>query len=85
MEIIKTKDFYALFKNLPRKIQKLYLGQENRFAIDRKDHRLHVKKVKSLEHAFSFRITRRYRVFFFFQNNNTAVFFDIGHRKDIYK
>lgn len=85
MEIIQTEDFAVSLKKLPRRIQKIYLGQENRFARNWRDQRLHVKKVKSLEHAFSFRITRHYRVFFFFQNNSIAVFFDIGHRKDIYE
>ncbi|MBT9168442.1 MAG: hypothetical protein DDT19_01787 [Syntrophomonadaceae bacterium] len=85
MEIIKTDDFNRAFKKLPKEIQHLYDIQEERFKIDSRDPRLHIKKVRTLPFALSFRITRRYRVFFYFQNAETAVFFEIDHRKDIYK
>ena len=63
----------------------LYSVQENRFQENWRDPRLHIKKVQTLSHALSFRITRRYRVFFYFQNIETAIFFDVDHRKDIYR
>lgn len=85
MEIIKTDDFSRAFWKLPKEIQDLYNIQEKRFKIDPGDPRLHIKKVRTLPFALSFRITRRYRVFFYFQNAETAVFFEIDHRKDIYK
>ncbi|MBU4298584.1 hypothetical protein KJ636_00890 [Patescibacteria group bacterium] len=85
MRIIKTDDFNRAFKKLPKEIQHLYNIQEERFKRDLRDPRLHVKKVKTLSFALSFRITRRYRVFFYFQNIETAIFFEIDHRKDIYK
>jgi len=85
MEIIKTGDFVRAFVKLPREIQKLYRTQEARFQKDWRDPRLHVKKVKDLPLALSFRITRRYRVFFYFKDAETAVFFDVDHRKDIYR
>lgn len=85
MEIIKTDDFNKTFKNLPKEIQQLYNIQEKRFKENWRDPRLHIKKVHSLDLVFSFRITRRYRAFFYFQNKETAIFFDIDHRKDIYK
>ena len=85
MEIIKTSNFNRAFNNLPTEIQRLYTIQEERFKENWRDSRLHIKKVRTLPFAFSFRITRRYRVFFYFQNIETAIFFEIDHRKDIYK
>jgi mRNA-degrading endonuclease RelE of RelBE toxin-antitoxin system len=46
--------------------------------------RLHIKRIKELPGVFSFRITRRYRVLFYFRNGE-AIFFKIGHRKEIYR
>lgn len=68
MQINQTKDFQKAFKNLPQYIKQIYQAQENRFVANWRDPRLHIKKVKILDHAFSFRITRRYRVFFIFIN-----------------
>jgi len=85
MEIIQTADFRRALRNLPQDIRRLYERQEERFRSDWHDPRLHVKKVKELPYALSFRITRRYRVFFYFQNPETAVFFDVDHRKDAYR
>ncbi len=85
MKIIKTDDFDRAFKKLPKEIQILYTTQVKRFKENWRDSRLHVKKVRSLPFAFSFRITRRYRVFFYFQNTETAILFDIDHRRDIYR
>jgi len=85
MEIIKTDDFDRAFESLPKEIQRLYDIQERRFKESRRDPRLHIKKAYTLRFAFSFRVTRHYRVFFYFRNSETAVFFEIDHRKDIYK
>ncbi|OQX52844.1 MAG: hypothetical protein B5M48_04605 [Candidatus Omnitrophica bacterium 4484_213] len=85
MEIIETSDFKRAFKKLPKDIQRLYDIQKKRFRENWWDSRLHIKKVRSLPYALSFRITRRYRVFFYFQNTETAIFFEIDHCKDIYR
>lgn len=85
MEIIKTGGFQKSFDKFPKEIQRLYFIQEKRFGINWQDTRLHIKKVQELLFALSFRITRRYRVFFYFRDSNTAIFFEIDHRKDIYK
>ena len=85
MEIIQTTDFRRALRNLPQEIRRLYERQEERLRSNWDDPRLHVKKVKELPYALSFRITRRYRVFFYFRNPETAVFFDVDHRKDIYR
>lgn len=85
MEIIKTNDFRKSFRGLPKEIPKIYALQEKRFKENWRDPRLHVKKVNILPLALSFRITRRYRVFFYFQNAETAIFFEVDHRKDAYR
>lgn len=85
MQIIHTEDFDQNLDNLPKQMHRLLKIQEERFKINWRDPRLHIKKVRSLKNAFSLRITRRYRAFFYFQNTDTAIFFDIDHRKDIYR
>ena len=85
MKIIYTEDLEKSFKKLPERIQRLFKIQEERFKQNWRDPRLHIKKVRSLDYAFSMRITRQYRAFFYFQNQNTAIFFDIDHRKEIYR
>lgn len=83
MIIHKTEDFIREFEKLPSEIRKLYYRQEKIFKTNWLDPRLHIKRVKELKGAYSFRITRRYRVLFCFRNEE-AIFFSIGHRKDIY-
>ena len=85
MKVIQTDDFQRILAKFPQEIQQLYLTQKERFLVNWRDPRLHVKKVQSLDHTLSFRITRRYRVFFYFQNADTAIFFDVDHRKDAYR
>ena len=84
MRIIKTDDFVRVFTKLPKEIQRLYLIQEKRFLSNWRDPRLHIKKVRTLQLSMSFRITRRYRAFFYFQDDESAIFFEIGHRKSSY-
>ena len=84
MIIKKTEDFSKAFKELPPEIKKLSQRQEFIFKENWLDPRLHTKRIKELPGIYSFRITRRYRVLFYFRDR-TAIFFTIGHRKDIYK
>ena len=85
MQIIHTEDFDRNLDKLPKQMHRLLKIQEERFKNNWRDPRLHIKKVRSLENVFSLRITRHYRAFFYFQNTDTAIFFDIDHRKDIYR
>lgn len=85
MKTIRTDDFDRILEKLPKPIQRLLEIQLDRFAENTRDPRLHIKKVKTLEYGLSLRITRRYRAFFYFQNPETAIFFDIDHRKDAYR
>lgn len=84
MIIHKTRDFIDNFGKLPSEIKKLYRKQEAIFKVDWLDSRLHIKRNKELKGVYSFRITRRYRVLFYFREDE-AVFFSVGHRKDIYR
>lgn len=85
MKIIHTDDFLKELSRLPIEIKDLLLVQEERLKANRRDPRLHIKKVRSLDRVFSFRVTRRYRVFFYSQDDQTIIFFDIDHRKDAYR
>jgi len=85
VNIIQTDNFVKSFRQLPLDIQRLYQIQEQRFLENWYDPRLHIKRVKSLSDALSMRITRRYRAFFYFQDPSTAIFFEIDHRKDVYR
>jgi mRNA-degrading endonuclease RelE of RelBE toxin-antitoxin system len=85
MFVIKTSDFERAFKILPSDIRRLCGVQEDIFVLNIRDPRLHIKKLRDFDGVFSFRITRRYRVLFYFQNADTVILFDIDHRKDIYK
>ena len=85
MNSIRTEDFDRELLKLPRSIQRLYAVQEDRFITNPRDPRLHTKKLQGLRDVISFRITRRYRVLFYFQDSETAIFFDVDHRKDVYR
>ena len=84
MVIRKTKDFAQELEKLPSDIQKLFYKQEGLFKKNWLDAKLHTKRIKELSGVYSFRITRRYRVIFYFRDSE-AIFFNIGHRKDIYR
>ena len=84
MNIRETEDFKKDLEDLPAKIKKLFQRQRAIFKENWLDPRLHTKRIKELPGVYSFRITRRYRVLFYFRNGE-AIFFKIGHRKEIYR
>jgi len=84
MKIKKTNDFLKEYEKLPSKVKSLYKKQEKIFISNWLDPRLHIKRIKGMSGVYSFRITRRYRVLFYF-SQETSIFFAIGHRKEIYK
>jgi len=85
MEVLRTPEFERSFRKLPSDARKLYEIQENRFRENWDDPRLHMKRVEGLQGVLSFRVTRRYRVLFYLRDSRTAVFFEIDHRKDVYR
>ena len=84
MVIRKTDDFLQDVQRLPTGIQKLLDKQEDIFRANWLDPRLHTKRMRELSGVYSFRITRRYRALFYWKGEE-AVFFSIGHRKDVYR
>ncbi|MDD3735363.1 MAG: hypothetical protein PHO31_02710 [Candidatus Pacebacteria bacterium] len=84
MKIEKTNAFIKEYNKLPSKVKSLYQKQEEIFISNWLDPRLHTKRIKEMPGVYSFRITRRYRVLFYF-SQEVAIFFAIGHRKEIYK
>ena len=85
MKIYYSSDFQKAYKRLPLSIHRTYQRQEDLFRSNWHDPRLHIKKLKEHTMTFSFRITRRYRVLFMFMDNDTALFSDVDHRKDVYR
>jgi len=69
---------------LPKDVIKIYEKQEKIFTGNWLDGRLHTKKLIGVN-WYSFRVTRNYRVLFYFHDTEVVVFTDIGHRKDIYE
>jgi len=85
MNIVYAEEFRKQFHKLPSPIQKQFKIQEKRFKTDWRDSRLHCKKLKGSSTAFSFRVTRSWRVLFAFVDAETTLFATIGHRKDVYR
>lgn len=86
MEIIFEKDFVKSARGLPKETKRILGLQVEIFRKNQNDPRLHGKSLSGkLNGFYSFRVTRDYRVIYYFENKNTAVFIDVGNRKDIYK
>ncbi len=85
MEIVRTKEFEKELKKLPSEVAKLLTRQIDVFNNNWRHPYLHTKKLQGLEGVYSIRVTRRYRALFYFQDSHTVIFFDIDHRKDIYR
>ncbi len=84
MVIRKTDDFLHDAERLPKGVQKLLQRQEAIFRGNWLNPRLHTKRIKELPGVYSFRITRRYRALFYWKDEE-ALFFSVGHRKDVYR
>ena len=88
MKVVYSKDFVKKFKKLPKEIQLKAYEQEKIFLDDSSDPRLKRKKliVKTGLNVYSFRITKKYRILFYWEEyEKKALFFSIGHRKEVYK
>lgn len=85
MEIVRTQDYERMRRRLPTGRQRLCTTQEARFMKNPKDALLHIKKLKGMEGVFSIRVSREYRILFYLHTEDVAVFFALGHRKDVYR
>jgi mRNA-degrading endonuclease RelE of RelBE toxin-antitoxin system len=84
MKVVETDNFKRSLRRVPPPVQHLYQSQRARFLVNRLDPRLHVKQLRGTNQAYSFRVTRRYRVIFYL-SEQAAIFVDIAHRKGIYR
>jgi len=86
MAVIRLDNFERALKKLPRDAQLHTETQINRMEEDPRDSRLHIKKLgEPYKNIFSFRITRNYRVLFYFDTKNNIILFDVDNRKDVYR
>jgi mRNA-degrading endonuclease RelE of RelBE toxin-antitoxin system len=85
MKVIRTAEFEKSLSKLPANIRRLCAIQEQRFLINLKDPRLHLKKLHLPDPIYSFRVTRSYRGLFYFDLDGNIILFDIDSRKDIYR
>ena len=84
-KIIEKKSVEKALDDSPNRIREKYSTQKERLKEDRRDPRLHTKKLKGLDGVYSFRITRAYRGLFYFHQKEIIVIFSVGHRKDVYE
>ncbi len=84
MRVIRTQKFRSMLNKLPASVQSACREQEERLVGNPKDSRLHLKKLHDMNDTYSFRITRSYRALFIWEDN-TALLFAVGDRKDIYR
>lgn len=86
MEIIITNEFEKYYQRLPRDIQRKAEKQTNLF----KENIFHPSlKTETLEpkskELWSFRVDKKYRIFFRFNNRHSARFLVVGPHDWIYK
>jgi mRNA-degrading endonuclease RelE of RelBE toxin-antitoxin system len=84
MQVVRAESFEKALAALPSKIQQLCERQLELLSVNVHDSRLHVKLLKG-DNAHSFRVTRRYRALFYFNERDQLIVFDIDHRKDAYR
>ncbi len=86
MRIVYGDDFIKQAKKLPTTAKK-FLSRGLVFLKNNPyDSRLHAKRLSGdLTGFLSFRITRDYRVIFYFLDEETIKLVDVAHRKDIYR
>jgi len=83
-KIVEKPGIQKALDDLPSRIQDKYETQKERLKENRRDPRLHTKKLQGLDGVYSFRITRSYRGLFYFHTKDIIVIFSVGHRKDAY-
>ena len=85
-QVYYHKQFTKEFKKLPLRIQKKLVILESLFSLSPFHPELHTKKLqRELQHLYSFRITRDYRVVFQLIATEEALFLSVRQRRDIYR
>jgi mRNA-degrading endonuclease RelE of RelBE toxin-antitoxin system len=85
MKAIVTPACEKMLGKLPEDISEHFTAQQALLAESTRNPRLHIKKLRDEDDVYSFRITRRYRALFYFQNSSTIIIFAVDHRKDVYR
>ncbi len=86
LEILVTEEFRNRYQELPRQIQKRAEKQEKLFCQNPFYPSLHTEKLEPRsKEVWSFRIDKKYRIFFRFLNNNKVLFLTVGPHDWIYK
>jgi len=86
MRLIYSDNFFAQSKKLPVAIQNKLARLLELLTEDCFHPLLHTKKLSgNLNKAYSFRITRDWRVIFVFEDTDVIKLLKVGHRKDIYE
>jgi mRNA-degrading endonuclease RelE of RelBE toxin-antitoxin system len=86
IEIFVTEEFQKRYRELPKIIQRKAEKQEKIFRQNPFHPSLHTEKLEPKgKEVWSFRIDKRYRIFFRFINGNKVRFLTVGPRDWIYK
>lgn len=86
IKVFVTKEFEKRFQKLPNVIQKKAEKQEKLFRQNPFYPSLHTEKLEPKgKEVWSFRIDKKYRIFFRFINSNTVYFLTVGPHDWIYK
>lgn len=86
MEVILERNFLKSAKRLPENVKLKLAKLVEIIAIDPHHPLLHTKKLSGELIGFlSFRITRDWRVIFYFDGAGMIHLLDVSHRKDIYQ
>ncbi|HEY4517177.1 MAG TPA: type II toxin-antitoxin system RelE/ParE family toxin [Candidatus Paceibacterota bacterium] len=84
-KVISTDDYHRAVQGFPQHVRVLAKRQIDLLAANWRDSRLHVKKLRERRSIYSFRITRNYRAFFYFDTQDSIIVFDADDRKDAYR
>ena len=86
IEILVAKEFQKRYRDLPKSIQAKAEKQGRLFRQNPFYRSLHTEKLEPKgKEVWSFRIDRRYRIFFRFINGNKVRFLTVGPHDWIYK
>ena len=85
-QVVYSKQFLKASLKLPKDIQKKLDALIGVLAGDPFHPLLHSKPLMGrLSQAYSFRVTREWRVIFVFEQGEVIRLLKVGHRKDIYR
>ncbi len=86
MQILYDKNFLKASSALPKNIQTKLAKLLELFSYNPFHPLLHTKHLgEELAGFLSFRITREWRVIFYFKDSNNIHLTNVGHRRDIYR